>query len=203
MIVIATLFRKSQTARDLFRSLSKKQRFGIFFDSQHLKGSQTVTKTVWEHIHHIFSSLWDNQIWKISPSVICYILGVFRSTLTPNNMYPFRDCENLSSRFKCNYLRNEKLVLAFSFNFWNLDQVFKILKQKMNVIATLFENYRLWKTCLEHSLKYTASDHSLTVNMLRGPKLLQKEQGRPFIIYFHHSERTWFGKYLPQLYVKS
>ena len=37
----------------------------------------------------------------------------------------------------------------------------------------------------------------------KGSKLLQKEHERIFIIFFHPSERTWFGKYFPQWYVKS
>ena len=45
MIVIATLFRKLHTAKDLVRPLSKKQRFRTPFDSQHAKGSQTLVKS--------------------------------------------------------------------------------------------------------------------------------------------------------------
>ena len=71
MIVIATLFRKSQTVKDLVRPLSKKHCFRTLLDSQHVKGSQTLVKSPLEHFHHIFSSLWGNLIWKISPLVIC------------------------------------------------------------------------------------------------------------------------------------
>ena len=70
MIVIATLFRKLQTVKDLFRPLSKKHRFGTPFDSQHVKGSQTLAKRAWEHFYHIFLSFWENLIWKMSPSVL-------------------------------------------------------------------------------------------------------------------------------------
>ena len=45
MIVIATLFRKLQTVKDLVRPLSKKHRFRTPFDSQHVKGSQTLVKS--------------------------------------------------------------------------------------------------------------------------------------------------------------
>ena len=44
MIVIATLFWKLETAKDLVRPLSKKHRFRTHFDSQHVKGSQTLVK---------------------------------------------------------------------------------------------------------------------------------------------------------------
>ena len=42
MIVIATLFRKLQTVKDFFRPLSKKHRLRTPFDSQYVKGSQTL-----------------------------------------------------------------------------------------------------------------------------------------------------------------
>ena len=42
MIVIATLLRKLQTVKDFFRPLSKKHRLRTPFDSQYVKGSQTL-----------------------------------------------------------------------------------------------------------------------------------------------------------------
>ena len=44
MIIIGTLFRKLQSVKDLVKPLSKKHRFRTPFDSQHVKGSQTVVK---------------------------------------------------------------------------------------------------------------------------------------------------------------
>ena len=70
MIVIATLFRKLQTLKDLDRPLSKKQHFRRPIESQHFKGSQTYIKSAWENFHDIFSSLWGNLILKIPPLVI-------------------------------------------------------------------------------------------------------------------------------------
>ena len=44
IIVIATLFRKIQTVKHLFRPLSKKHRIRTPFDGQHIKGCQTLAK---------------------------------------------------------------------------------------------------------------------------------------------------------------
>ena len=44
IIFIATLFRKLEAVKDLFRPLSKKHCFRTPFDSQHVKGSQTLAK---------------------------------------------------------------------------------------------------------------------------------------------------------------
>ena len=45
MVVIATLFWKLKTVKDLFRFLSKNNRFRIPFDSQDVKGSQSLVKS--------------------------------------------------------------------------------------------------------------------------------------------------------------
>ena len=45
MIVIATLFRKLQTVKDLVRPLFKKHRFRKSFDNQHVKESQSLVKS--------------------------------------------------------------------------------------------------------------------------------------------------------------
>ena len=97
MIVIVTLFRKLHNVNDLFRQLSKKQRFRTPLDSEHVQGSQKLAKRSWEHLYQIFSSLRENLIWKTSPSVICEILRVFPNTLTANEKYRVRNGENLSS----------------------------------------------------------------------------------------------------------
>ena len=97
MIVIVTLIWKLQTVKHLFRSLSKKHRFRTSFDSQHLKGCQTLAKGAWEHFCHFFSSPWEILIWKISQSVICQILETYCHILTSSDNYPVQDCQNLSS----------------------------------------------------------------------------------------------------------
>ena len=45
MIVKATLFRKLQTVKDLIKALSKKYRCRRPFESQHVKGCQTLVKS--------------------------------------------------------------------------------------------------------------------------------------------------------------
>ena len=97
LILIATLFEKLDTVKDLVRSLFQKDRLRNPFDSQHIKGSQTLVKSVSEHFYQIFLILSETMIWKISPLVICSILGVFRNRLTANYKYPVRDCGNLLS----------------------------------------------------------------------------------------------------------
>ena len=50
-------------------------------------------------------------------------------------------------------------------------------------------NYRLSKTLLGHSLKSAVSEHSSTVNMLKGQKHCQNLHKSTFVIFFNHSDR--------------
>ena len=93
-IVMADAFPKLQNVKDFVRPLSKKRRLKTSFDSQHVKGPQTLVKAAWEHLYHISPSLWGEMIWKISPSLKCEILGVFVNTLTADDKYGLHDCEN-------------------------------------------------------------------------------------------------------------
>ena len=97
MIVIPTLFRKLQNVKNLVAPLSKKHRSRTPFDSQRVKGSQTLAKSAWEHFHHNFLSVVETLVLKISTLVICQMLGVFRNTLTAYDKYPVQDCVNFSS----------------------------------------------------------------------------------------------------------
>ena len=53
-----------------------------------------------------------------------------------------------------------------------------------------FRGYRLWKSCLDHSVKGAVSDNALTVNMWKRPKYLQNLHESTFIMFFHHSEEV-------------
>ena len=130
MIVIATLFRKFQTVKDLVRPLFKKHHFRNSFDNQHVKESQSLAKYAWEHFHHIFSSLCQTLIWKNSPLVICWILGVFRNTLTANAKYPVRDCENLSSPIQMQLSLYPKFFSDWSFVLLEFTSNFKDFQKK-------------------------------------------------------------------------
>ena len=54
MILIATLFGKLDTVKELVRRLLKKQRLRNPFESQHIKGSQTLVKSALENFYQIF-----------------------------------------------------------------------------------------------------------------------------------------------------
>ena len=89
-----------QTVKDLVRPHSKEQCFRTSFDSQHVKASQTLAKSEWEHFYHISSSLWRDMIWKISPFVKLKIVGLFVNAFTSGHKYLVHDFENLPFRIQ-------------------------------------------------------------------------------------------------------
>ena len=120
MIVIANVYPILQTVKDLVWPLSKKRCLRISFDSQQVRKSKTLVKSTWEHLYHIFLSLWGEIIWKISPSVKFEILEV-----------PW------SSSFKDHYLKNKKLFPSFFFDFLKFQPILKVLKKSMIDIANV------------------------------------------------------------------
>ena len=95
VIVIANLFSKLQTVKDLVKPLSWKRRFRTSFDRQHVKGCQTLVKSAWEHFYHIFWSLSGEMICKIFLLLKLEILEVLVNTLTADDKYPVGDSESL------------------------------------------------------------------------------------------------------------
>ena len=95
MIMIANVFPKLQTVKDLVKPLSSKRRFRTSFDSQHVNRWQTHLKSTSEQFYQNFWTLWMGMICKISPLLKLEILGVLVNTLTADDRYPVGHCENL------------------------------------------------------------------------------------------------------------
>ena len=88
--------------------------------------------------------------------------------MNANDKYPVRDCENslnpvqmqLSPKLRIfSGLFVPFLETTLNFEHWS--------KKRWSSYLLYFENYRLSKTWLDHSLKNTVSDHPLAVNMLK------------------------------------
>ena len=94
MVVRANVFRKLQNVKDLFRLLTKKRFFTTYFDSQHVKLSQILVKSSWEHFYHISPSLWGEMIRETFPLLKFEMIGVFVKISTADYKYPVSDCDN-------------------------------------------------------------------------------------------------------------
>ena len=73
---------------------------------------------------------------------------MFRNTLTPNDKYPVRDCENLWSPIQTQLSLKPKpfsdFFLFFCY-FWNVHQILNILEKKMIAIPTFLQKLQAVK----------------------------------------------------------
>ena len=78
-----------------------------------------------------FLSFSGKLIWKLSPLVLGEILRVFVNTLNADDKYRVQDCENLPLPREMQLFEKQKSFSEFFFfHFWNLLQIFNILKEK-------------------------------------------------------------------------
>ena len=54
MTLIAEVFPKLRTPKNMVTSMSKKSRFKGFFGKQHGKGTHTLLKFAWQYLDHIY-----------------------------------------------------------------------------------------------------------------------------------------------------
>ena len=137
-IVIANVFPKLATVQGLVTPLTIQRRLKTSFDSQHVKRYQTLVKSSWAHFDHIFSSLWGEIIWKISPWFKFEIIGFLLTHGLSITRILFRIVRICRSLFKSSYLKNKKHCLGFLFDLWNLHEISNIFKKKKIAIANVF-----------------------------------------------------------------
>ena len=137
-ILIANVFPKLATVEGLVTPLTIQRRLKTSFDSQHVKRYQTQRKSPWEHFYHIFSSLWVEIIWQISPWLKFEIIGFLLTHGLSITRILFRFVRICCSLFKSSSLKKKKKFFGFLFHLWNLHQILNNFKKKNIVIAHLF-----------------------------------------------------------------
>ena len=140
--LIAYVFPNFRTAKDVVMQMSKKPRFRTPFDSQHVKGSQTLVKSAWHQFYHIFSPLWAKLTWIISLLVICQILGHFRNTLTANEKYSLRNRELARQPIQMQLSKKQIPFSKFLEAYLKLTSILEEFETKMTLIAYKFSKLR-------------------------------------------------------------
>ena len=113
MTVIAEVFPKLRTRKNLVRSMSKKSRFKGSFGKQHGKRAQTLLKFAWQHLYHIYWSLWRQLTFKKFLLVICKISRLFPNTLSADGKYSLLNRDNLTQPIQMQLSRKQKTFSDF------------------------------------------------------------------------------------------
>ena len=112
--------------------------------------------------------------WLAMTSIFFVILGICRNYI------------------KCNYPKKLKHFVNFFVHFWNLHQIFNILKKNNNVFFEITDS----KKWFDESLDSPVSEHPLRVNMSKRFKQLWNLDGSTFIILFDACEQKEPGRSL-------
>ena len=172
MIVKTNVFPKLKTVKDVVRQMSKEPRFRTPFDSQQVKGSQTLVKSAWQCFYGNYSSHWENLTGKMSSLVICEILVVFVPTLTVDDQYPLRNSENLSLPIQMQLYKNRKTFSQFLVR--NFHQSLNILKKKMLVMTNVFVKLKTAKDVVGQMSKEPCFRTLFDIQYVKGSQRLVK-----------------------------
>ena len=121
MTLIADVFLRLGTPKEVIREMSKKWLFRRPFHKQHSKGAQTLLPSGRKHLNHIYWLLWRQLSWKKRSLVLRKSLRLFVDWLTADDKCSLLNKGNLKQPIQIlRYLRKKKLFLNFSLHFWNL-----------------------------------------------------------------------------------
>ena len=137
------------------------------------------------------------MVWKISPFVLSYILGLLGNILTANEKYPLRQYENLLTPVQMQLSLKLKSFWIFFFHFWKIISILNIYKKKMIVIPTFCRKLQTLRNLVRPRSKKHRFKNPFYSQHVQGSQILVKCALEDFHSFFHHCERTWFGKFLP------
>ena len=125
MTVVADVFPKLRTQKNLVRSMPKKSRFKVSFKKQHRKCARALLKCEVELLYNIYWSRLRQLSYKKSLLVICKISRQFINTPSVDGKYSLFKRDNLTQPIQMQVSRKQKTFSQFfsaflksSLNFW-------------------------------------------------------------------------------------
>ena len=122
MTLIADVFPKLPTTKNVVRSMCKKSSFIGLFEKQHGKRVQTVLKSERQNLYHIYWSLWRQFSFQMSLLEICKML-----TLAADDKYSLLNRDNSTQPIQMQLSQKQKFFRNFFLNVSNLVQILNIL----------------------------------------------------------------------------
>ena len=119
MTLLADVFLKLETPKNLVRSMSKESSFKGPFEKQHGKRAQLLLKSEQQHCHHIYYHSESNWVWKVV-SVPWKLLRLLFNTMTVNQKYSLLNRDNLTQPIQILLSEQQKANFHFFWHFWNL-----------------------------------------------------------------------------------
>ena len=143
MTLVADVFPKLRTQKNLVRSMPKKSRFKVSFKKQHRKCARALLKCEVELLYNIYWSRLRQLSYKKSLLVICKISRQFINTLSVDGRYSPCKRENLTQPIQMQVSRKQKKISEFFCAFLKSNLNFEHFRKKnMTIIADVFPQLR-------------------------------------------------------------
>ena len=113
MSLIADVFSKLRTPKNLIRSIPNKSTFKGSLEKQDSKCTQTLLKRQGQLLYHNYWSLSRQLSYKKSLLVICKISRLFPNTLSGNQKYSLFNRDNLTQPIQMQVSRKQKTFSHF------------------------------------------------------------------------------------------
>ena len=130
MTLIADVFPKLRSQKNLVRSMPKKSRFKGSFKKQHGKCAQTWLKCQGQLLYHIYWSLWTQLSYKKSLLVISKISRLFPNTLSADGKYSLLNRDNLTQPIQMQLSRKQKTFSEYFCAFLKSSSNFEHFQKK-------------------------------------------------------------------------
>ena len=125
MTLIADVFPKLRTQKNLVWSMPKKSRFKGSFKKPHRKCTHTLLKCQGQLLYQINWSLWRQLSYKQSLLVIFKISRLFPNTLSADDKYSLFKRDNLTQPIQMQLSRTQKIFSDFFSPFFKSSLIFE------------------------------------------------------------------------------
>ena len=108
--LIANVFPKLRTPKNVTRTMSKKSRFRRSLEKQHGKRKLKFER---QHLYHIYWSMWRQLTYKRSLLVICNILRLFSNTSSVDGRYSLLNTDDLTRPIQMRVSQRQRAFSRF------------------------------------------------------------------------------------------
>ena len=130
LTLIADVFPKLRTQKNLVRSMPKKSNFKGSFAKQHGKQAQALLKFAWQDLYHIYCLQCRQLTCKKSLLVTCKISRLFPNTLSADGKYSLFNRDNLTEPIQMQLSRKQKTFSEFFSTFLKSSLKFEYFQKK-------------------------------------------------------------------------
>ena len=189
MTLIADVFPKLRSPKRKVKSISIKSRFKGSSWKQYGKRAQTLLKFGWQHLYHIYWSLWTQLTWKKSLLVTCKISRLFPNTLSSDGKYSLLSRDNLREPIHMQLSPKQKIFCDFFSAFLKSSLNFERLKtKKKTLIAEVFPKLQTPKHMVTSMSKKSRCKGSFEKQHGKCAQTLLKYQG---LLLYHIYWSAW------------